>query len=188
MNLRTVIIFVSLIWVFSEIVLARLKHSDTAGTKQDKSSLRILWSTIILAITAGYLLALFRVGTLPGVSYFAAISGLVLILVGLAVRWIAILTLWKFFTVDVSIANDHRLVNTGLYKLVRHPAYTGSLISFLGLGVVFSNWLTLLVIFVPITIAFVYRIKVEEKALIAFFGDQYVRYCGTTKRLIPGIY
>ena len=188
MNIRIVIIIVSLFWIISEIVLARLKHSDTAGTKQDKSSLRILWSTIILAITAGYLLALSRVGTIPAVSYYAAISGLVLIVVGLVVRWIAILTLWKFFTVDVSIANDHRLVNTGFYKLVRHPAYTGSLLSFLGLGVVFSNWLTLLVIFVPITIAFVYRIKVEERALLTFFGDQYVRYCAETKRLIPRIY
>ncbi|MCX6833579.1 MAG: isoprenylcysteine carboxylmethyltransferase family protein, partial [candidate division Zixibacteria bacterium] len=182
------IIFVSLIWVLSEIALARLKHSDTAGTKQDKSSLRILWSTIILGITAGYFLAMYRVGTIPAVSYYAAISGLALIVVGLVVRWIAILTLWKYFTVDVSIANEHKLVNKGLYKLVRHPAYTGSLLSFLGVGMVFSSWLALLVIFVPITIAFVYRIKVEEKALTAFFGDQYARYCATTKRLIPMIY
>jgi len=188
MNIRIVIIIVSLIWIISEIALARLKHSDTAGAKQDRSSLRILWSTIILGIVIGNLLAIYRVGTIPAVSYYAAISGLVLIVVGLVVRWIAILTLWKYFTVDVSIVNEHRLVNTGLYKLVRHPAYTGSLLSFLGLGMVFSNWLTLLVIFVPITIAFVYRIKVEEKALVTFFGDQYVRYCSTTKRLIPGIY
>lgn len=188
MNIRIVIIIVSLFWIISEIALARLKHSDTAGTKQDKSSLRILWSTIILAITSGYLLALFRVGTIPAGSYYAAISGLVLIVVGLVIRWIAILTLWKYFTVDVSIVNEHKLVNTGLYKLVRHPAYTGSLLSFLGLGLVFSNWLALLVIFVPITVAFVYRIKVEERALVAFFGDQYMRYCAMTKRLIPGIY
>ncbi len=188
MNLRTIILIVSFVWIISEIVLARLKRSDTAGKKQDKSSLRILWSTIILAITSGYLLALFRVGTILAVSYYAAIAGLVLIVVGLIVRWIAILTLWKFFTVDVSIVNEHKLVNTGLYKLVRHPAYTGSLLSFLGLGMVFSNWLALLVIFVSITVAFVHRIKVEEKALVAFFGDQYVRYRATTKRLIPGIY
>jgi protein-S-isoprenylcysteine O-methyltransferase Ste14 len=188
MNIRTVIFIVSLVWIISEIVLARLKHSDTAGTKQDKFSLRILWATIILGIVIGNLLAIYRVGTIPTGSYYIAISGLVLIVVGLVVRWIAILTLWKYFTVDVSIASDHRLVSSGLYKVVRHPAYTGSLLSFLGLGLVFSNWLTLLVIFVPITVAFVYRIKVEEKALVEFFGDRYVRYCATTKRLIPGIY
>jgi protein-S-isoprenylcysteine O-methyltransferase Ste14 len=188
MNIRTVILIVSLVWIISEIVLARLKHSDTAGTKQDKSSLRILWSTIILGIVIGVLLATYRVGTIPTGAYLIVISGLVLIVVGLVVRWIAILTLWKYFTVDVSIASDHRLVSTGPYKVVRHPAYTGSLLSFLGLGLVFSSWLSLLVIFVPITVAFVYRIKVEEKALVEFFGDQYVRYCATTKRLIPGIY
>lgn len=188
MNIRIVINVVSLIWVISEIVLARLKYSDTAASKQDKSSLRILWSTIILGIASGFFLAFFRIGTIRAVSYYAAIAGLVLIVVGLLVRWIAVLTLWKYFTVDVSIVNEHKLVNTGLYKFIRHPAYTGSLLSFLGVGLVFSNWLSFLVIFVPITIAFVYRINVEEKALTAFFGDQYVRYCATTKRLIPMIY
>ena len=188
MNIRTAIIAISLVWIVSEIVLARFKRSGSATTGQDKSSLRILWSTIILGIVIGNLLAIYRAGTVSTGSYYFAISGLVLIVVGLVVRWIAILTLWKYFTVDVSIVNEHRLVNTGLYKLVRHPAYTGSLLSFLGLGLVFSNWLSLVVIIVPITLAFVHRIRIEERALTMFFGDQYVRYCAATKRLVPGIY
>lgn len=188
MNLGIVIFIVSLIWIISEIALARFKHSGSTGTKQDKSSLRLLWTTIILSIGCGYLLARFRIGLVSSTGFYLVISGLVLILAGLAVRWIAILALWKYFTVDVSIAGDHKLVNTGMYRYLRHPAYTGSLLSFLGLGLAFSNWLSLLVIFVPITAAFVYRIKVEEKALVTFFGNQYVQYCATTRRLIPGIY
>jgi protein-S-isoprenylcysteine O-methyltransferase Ste14 len=116
------------------------------------------------------------------------ISGLVLIVVGLVVRWTAIITLRKYFTVDVSIVSDHKLVITGIYRFVRHPAYAGSLLSFLGLGIVLSNWLSLLVVFIPITVVFIYRINVEEKALLAFFGDQYAHYCARTKRLIPKIY
>jgi protein-S-isoprenylcysteine O-methyltransferase Ste14 len=116
------------------------------------------------------------------------ILGIVLIIAGLAVRWTAILTLRKYFTVDVAIINDHKVVMTGLYKHVRHPAYLGSLLSFLGLAISFSNWLAALVMFVPITGAFLYRIKVEEKALDAFLGDAYRQYCSSTKRLIPGIF
>jgi protein-S-isoprenylcysteine O-methyltransferase Ste14 len=116
------------------------------------------------------------------------ILGIVLIVAGLAVRWLAILTLRKYFTVDVAIREDHKVVMTGLYRYVRHPAYLGSLLSFLGLAISFSNWLAALVTFLPITGAFIYRIKVEEKALDDFFGEAYRRYCSSTKRLIPGVF
>jgi len=188
MSFRLIVIIVSLVWIISEIVLARLKHSGSTSSKLDKSSLRLLWSTIVLGIVAGNVLAIYRVGTIHTGAVYIAFSGLALIVVGLVLRWIAILTLWKYFTVDVSIVNEHKLVNTGLYKFVRHPAYTGSLLSFLGLGLAFSNWLSLLVIFVPVAAAFVHRINVEERVLGSFFGDQYVRYSATTKRLIPKIY
>ena len=114
--------------------------------------------------------------------------GMVLIVAGLAVRWVAILTLRKYFTVDVAISSDHKVVMTGLYRYVRHPAYLGSLLSFLGLAISFSNWLSAVVIFFPITGAFIYRIKVEEEALEAFFGDAYRQYCSSTRRLIPGVF
>ena len=149
MNIGIIISIVSLAWIISEIVLARLKHSGSTNTKLDKSSLRLLWTTIILCIVFGNLLSIYRMGAISTGSYYVSISGLVLIVAGLVVRWTAILTLRKYFTVDVSIVSNHRLVSTGVYKFVRHPAYTGSLLSFLGLGLVFSNWLSLFVIFVP---------------------------------------
>jgi len=109
-------------------------------------------------------------------------------LLGLLIRWTAILTLRKYFTVDVSILPGHQIVKKGLYKYIRHPAYAGSLVSFLGLGLAFSNWLSSIVIVVPILTAFIYRIQVEEQALIQAFGDEYLDYSNTTKRLIPKIY
>jgi protein-S-isoprenylcysteine O-methyltransferase Ste14 len=109
-------------------------------------------------------------------------------LLGLIIRWTAILTLRKYFTVDVSILEDHKIVKKGIYKYIRHPSYAGSLVSFLGLGLAFSNWLSSVVIIVPILTAFIYRIQVEEKALIQAFGEEYLDYSNTTKRLIPKIY
>jgi protein-S-isoprenylcysteine O-methyltransferase Ste14 len=127
-------------------------------------------------------------GHLSTRSTVFATTGIALITLGLLLRWIAILSLGKLFTVDVAITQGHQLVRAGMYKVLRHPSYTGSLLSFLGLGMVFSNYLSVVVIFVPICVAFLYRIRVEERALVATFGDEYLRYRASTKRLIPGIW
>ena len=75
-----------------------------------------------------------------------------------------------------------------MYRFVRHPAYTGSLLSFLGLGLAFNNWLSLGLIFIPVLAAFLYRIKVEEKVLRGAFGRDYESYSAETARLIPWIF
>ena len=114
--------------------------------------------------------------------------GLGLIVIGIIIRAIAIATLWRYFTVDVSIREGHELVDRGLYRLIRHPSYTGSLLSFLGLGFAFRNWLSVAIIALTTIAGFSYRIAVEEGALIEHFGGRYRDYMRRSKRLIPGIY
>jgi protein-S-isoprenylcysteine O-methyltransferase Ste14 len=111
-----------------------------------------------------------------------------MIIFGLIIRWVSIYKLKAFFTVTVSIQKDHKIVNSGIYKHIRHPAYLGSLISFLGLGMALQNWLSLLIIVFPIFGALSYRIYVEEKVLNREFGEEYARYVSHTKKIIPGIY
>jgi protein-S-isoprenylcysteine O-methyltransferase Ste14 len=187
MNLSLIFLLISLVWIISEVILARVKHSKTEDSKGlDKSSLRFLWTTIIICVFIGVFLGVWRIGYIP--VKFISLIGLVLIVLGLIVRWTAILTLKKYFTVDVSIQSNHKIIDKGIYKFIRHPAYAGSLLSFLGLGLAFSNWVSTLVIFMPVLIAFIYRIRVEEKALIQAFGGEYINYSKVTKRLIPMIY
>jgi len=191
MKISIIFIFISLVWIISEIILARVKHSKTEDSKGlDKSSLRFLWITIIICVFIGVFLGVWRIGWRIGYIpvKFISLIGLVLIVLGLIVRWTAILTLKKYFTVDVSILKEHKIIDKGIYKFIRHPAYAGSLLSFLGLGLSFSNWLSTLVIFIPILIAFIYRIRVEEKALVQAFGEEYTNYSKATKRLVPMIY
>lgn len=114
--------------------------------------------------------------------------GLSLIMFGMIVRWVAIIKLKSMFTVDVSIQQDHKIVKNGLYKSIRHPAYLGSLISFFGLGISLVNWISLILVFVPVFLAFNYRIRIEEKVLIEEFGEEYLNYSKDTYRLMPGIY
>jgi protein-S-isoprenylcysteine O-methyltransferase Ste14 len=188
MNLGNILITVSILWIGSEIVLARTKRSQSTDMRFDKSSLRLLWITIALSVNIGILLSFQRIGYFGNGSQIFPIAGLMFIVSGLLVRWIAIFSLKHQFTVDVSITKDHRIIRKGIYRFVRHPAYAGSLLSFFGLGLCFANYLSMFIIFIPICSAFLHRIQVEEKVLIDNFGEEYVNYCASTKRLIPGIF
>lgn len=189
MNIFLIIIVISFFWLLSEIVLSKAKRSEAKySPRLDKSSLRFLWIAILLSVFLGVFLGVKGVGFIRVRHHILSLCGIFLMLLGLVLRWTAILTLRKYFTVNVSILPGHQIVKKGLYKYIRHPAYAGSLLSFLGLGLSFSNWLSAIVIFVPVLTAFIYRIQVEEKALIHAFGQEYLDYSNTTKRLIPKIY
>jgi len=188
MNLGIVIMTVSFVWFGSEVILARLKHSLPSDERFDKSSLRVLWITITASVTVGVFVGTQHIGSVGWGSSVFPIVGIVIIVVGLILRWVAILSLKRQFTVDVAITKDHRIVKEDIYRFVRHPAYAGSLLSFFGLGFCFANVVCLVVIFVPICAAFLFRIRVEERALSATFGVEYDRYARSTKRLIPGVF
>lgn len=176
---------VSSIWVASELLVMVLKHARGNASRRDRGSLWLLWGGITIATVAGSMLKGFRPAR---IGYDTFWLGLGLIVIGIIVRAIAIATLWRYFTVDVSIREGHELVDRGLYGVIRHPAYTGSLLSFLGLGFAFRNWLSVAIIAVATVAGFSYRIAVEEGALVEHFGDRYREYMRRSKRLIPGIY
>jgi protein-S-isoprenylcysteine O-methyltransferase len=105
----------------------------------------------------------------------------------LVLRWTAILTLGRFFTANVTIHEGQMVIAAGPYRYVRHPSYAGLLLAFLGLGVFFGNWLSLGVLMIPITLAVIHRIRLEESMLVSALGPAYNAYCARTKRLIPGV-
>ena len=183
------ILFISFIWMLSEIILARARHSQTKDSKElDRASLTYLSITILFSTFIGVFLGLRGIGFVAAKDHFISTVGIFLLLLGLIIRWAAIVTLKKYFTVKVTIFENHQIIKKGIYGFIRHPGYAGSLLSFLGLGLSFSNWLSTVIIFIPILTAFLYRIRVEEKALTQAFGDEYLKYCKVTKRLIPKIY
>src|SRR5215471_16127170 len=152
-----------LIFLASEIFLnlTRRSRSET-GTKQDRSTLGIIWLVIAVSITAGFSVALnFPAAALPHGRIFA-IASVVLFVAGLILRWWAIITLGRFFTVDVTIEKDHELVERGPFRIVRHPSYSGLLLAFVGLALSLRNWAALPIILLPIVAAFIRRMNVEE--------------------------
>jgi protein-S-isoprenylcysteine O-methyltransferase Ste14 len=176
------------VWFISEIVLNSFLRSGSDDKKnQDKGSLIIIWATIFIAINLGVVsIYLFQIPISN--SFIIPYFGLFLIIVGMIFRFISIWSLGRLFTVNVTIRDNHRIKKDGLYRFIRHPAYLGSLISFVGLGISFNNWLSLIIISILVTIAMLYRIRIEEKLLIEQFGAEYSDYMKTTFRLVPWIY
>jgi protein-S-isoprenylcysteine O-methyltransferase len=168
----------------SEIILGLTRRSKSADKSRDRYSLRILW----IAITVGVTGSIFTVDQVRSASLpypWLSWIGLALFVIGLVLRWYSIIHLGRFFTVDISIAAGQKVIDSGPYRLVRHPSYSGSLLAFLGFGLCLHNWIALLVLLFPITAAFLWRIRTEERALSDALGDDYRRYASRTKRLVP---
>jgi protein-S-isoprenylcysteine O-methyltransferase Ste14 len=176
-------------WLASEILIGvatRTKRSS--GTVRDRGTLAILWIVIFASVTACEWIADRSTPNMLGGAHWLKPLSDSLMIVGLAVRWAAILTLGKAFSSNVAIRESQTMQRSGLYKIVRHPSYLGMLIIFFAIGVHSRNWLAFAMVMVPTTVALLYRIHVEEIALRQAFGAQYVDYSKSTKRLIPGIY
>jgi protein-S-isoprenylcysteine O-methyltransferase Ste14 len=184
------IIFYSVysVWFMSELLLNRLRRSAISDKRHvDKNTLLILWIVIIVAMFLGMVVKLnssFPIAHEGLINY----SGLAIIIAGMIIRLMAVRQLGRYFTVDVTIRSGHQIMTGGLYKYVRHPSYSGSLLSFVGYGISLNNYVSLAIVFIPVFLSFLYRMHVEEKALIDQFGQAYNDYKTSTKRLIPLLY
>ncbi|HYW27140.1 MAG TPA: isoprenylcysteine carboxylmethyltransferase family protein [Terriglobales bacterium] len=135
----------------------------------------------VIAIFIGYA----RVGTLPNWLFY---PGMAMFLLGLALTAWAYRTLGRFFSLEVQIQGDHRVVDTGPYRLLRHPGYAGVVVGFIGLGAAVQSWVSLLLLVLGMTAVLGYRMWIEERFLVAELGDDYVRYMARSKRLVPFVW
>ncbi len=186
MIIRILAVIVRVLWVLIEYPYLR-RYRVKPGKDWDRHSAK-LWDAANAIEVVGMVLGFTGIGRIQTRSSLVAGLGLVLLVVGIIIRWTAIYTLGKYFTGTVLIKADHRLIRSGFYRYLRHPAYTGALIAHLGLGLSFSNWISLLLSVVPFLPAALYRMRVEERALTEAFGEAYTSYSKVTKRLIPKLY
>jgi protein-S-isoprenylcysteine O-methyltransferase Ste14 len=176
-------------WTASEVCLVLVTRTRQSGGKvRDRGSLLVLWGTIVFAITAAEWMApSLPAKMFPG-AHWVKFAAVILMIVGLIVRWTAILSLGNSFSVNVAIRPAQTIYRSGLYALVRHPSYSGMLLIFTAIALANRNWIAAAIVLLPVTAALLYRIQVEEAALHEAFGEQYEAYSRSTNRLIPGIY
>lgn len=176
------------LFTITEVLLLILKRSgSSAKNKADRWSLTVFWLVIPITFFAGDYIAEGGFGW-PVAGGGLRGAGIVIFAIGFVVRWAAVLQLGNQFTVDVAITDNHTLKTNGLYKIVRHPSYFGLMLIIVGVSFFMSNWLSAIVIVVPIFLATLYRIKVEEITLIAEFGTQYQDYKKRVKKIVPFVY
>jgi protein-S-isoprenylcysteine O-methyltransferase Ste14 len=176
------------IWAVTEVILGimQLIRLRAGAQLQDRGSRVVVAVTIGLGIFLCWQLArAVPAPTVTGASVFVFWFGIALVYTGLAFRLYAIAVLGRYFTPSVMVVADQPVVEDGPYKLIRHPAYTGLLIMFLGFGLSSTNWLSLLALMGCTLLGLSYRIHVEERVPQEHLGPRYQEYMRRTKRLIP---
>ncbi len=179
-----------LLWTVLEMfVLGRLRAPE-AAVREERDSKGVLLTLMAMSVALGFSFSLLLPGAAFAAPYRTAVywSGIVLMLLGLALRWYAIRTLGRFFTVDVAVSPGQRVVETGPYRLVRHPAYSGTLLTLLGFGLALTNWASAAAVLVCGLGGLLYRARAEEELLLAELGRPYAEYMRRTRRFIPYVF
>lgn len=172
-------------WFASEISIGIRAVRRVGARSQDRLSGPALAGGLFLAVGAGRLAATHVPGaTIPVGRTGIFWLGIFVALVGIVLRQYAVAALGPYFTTRIMTTPDQDVVETGPYRYVRHPSYSGLLLSALGVLLSAGNWLSL-ACFVLALPGFLYRIRVEEGALIAALGKPYRDYMARTKRLVP---
>ena len=100
-------------------------------------------------------------------------AGIVTMCFGFLLRHWSIHILGKYFRTTVELERDHKVAQTGPFRYIRHPSYSGMILFCIGYGLVAQNWLSLIAAVLFPTVSLLYRIKIEEAALVQGIGAEY---------------
>ncbi len=193
-NALAAVMFIAacLVWNLPEMVgmwHQTAQVSRQTASIQDHHSMRLLIALEYIGIALDVLIASFVTST--AISWYRPVvfaMGISLMLLGVALRWYAITTLGKYFTRDVAVTADQPVVRHGVYRFIRHPSYSGTFLTMLGLGLALGNWLGLLILLGGVFLGHSYRVRVEELALARGIGQPYMDYMRQTRRFIPWLF
>lgn len=176
-------------WAVAELLIAVFTTTrEGKGKIHDRGTQIILWVVLIGSFKIEGWMQGFLPVDMPGSQSWLRPLAFAILIVGLAIRAAAIVTLGRAFSANVAMREGQGLQRNGLYRLVRHPSYLGLELILLALALHARTWACFAVALIPPTLAVLYRIHVEETALRLAFGDDYEDYSRSAKRLIPGVY
>ena len=178
------------IWIGPEEARGwRWRGRNGGASVADHGSLYVTIGMIALGVLAALAFALL----LPGAEILwnretLFCVGIALMLIGVALRSWAVRTLGLYFLPVVAVRADQQVVRDGPYRLIRHPTYSGALLTLLGLGLTLTNWAALVVLLCCALAGLAYRVRVEEQALLRALGQPYHEYMAQTKRFVPFLF
>ena len=187
-----IFIVACLIWLIPEMIgmfrqMARV--SRQAVVVQDRGSLVILIGLQWVGIALNFSLAwFFPFATISLHRTILFSLGIIFMLLGVGLRWFSIWTLGGYFTRDIAVSMDQQVVQNGPYRFIRHPAYSGTFLTMLGLGLAMTNWASLISLLFCVFLGHLNRVRIEEEALTHNIGQPYIEYMRRTKRFIPLVF
>ena len=165
------------LWFALETIGSRTKRSGDRSRASDRGSFSLimvlLWVALVADFALSFLLPQANILWNRTAIFYLGIS---LMLAGLAFRFYGMSVLGRFFTYDVAVHAGQTVVEAGPYRYIRHPSYTGALITLVGLGLALGNWAGLLALLACTGAGYSYRISVEEAALVRALGEPYREY------------
>jgi protein-S-isoprenylcysteine O-methyltransferase Ste14 len=177
------------LWVLALCIeLAGAGRVRAEATKRDSGSQILLRVFVVPAAVVVILSPRIAPGLTVHPPLVPVVVGMVVFATGEAMRLWAKHALGRYFTYTVQTSSDQPVVTTGPYRFVRHPSYTGLLLMGIGAGLAYGNWLGVGVLTAAMLCGIVYRISVEERALLADLGDRYRAFAEHRKRLIPFVW
>ena len=166
-----------------ELYISTKKFSSTVdkSSSKDRGSFASIWLIIaasqvftVHCIRQGWGVKIIDDGPLKYLAWIP--SSILIYLLGHGLRQQAINQLGTWFTTIVRTNANQQLIDSGWYARMRHPSYTGLLMYFLGITLLLNNWLGVVGIMLPVSLVFLYRIRIEEQALEKHFGVKYREY------------
>jgi protein-S-isoprenylcysteine O-methyltransferase len=186
-NVLETMFFVSYaVWLAFEIFTGRSRKSHGTMKASDRGSFFLLVASVWTGIALDVLLC-FRLPHAAIQRHRVGIFliGIVFMWTGIAFRYYAMRVLGRYFTFDVATVLGQNVIEAGPYRYIRHPSYTGGIITILGLGFALGNWAGLFALLACVGVGYAYRIHVEESALVTAIGEPYRAYMLRTTRLMP---
>ena len=164
------------------IIIPAIRRGGAKVQRRNVGSNALVLVSWIVVFSVPIVLSKMGTALLPDWMYYI---GIAVMLAGIAFRQYAIAVLGRYFSGVLGVQKEQKVVESGPYRLIRHPSYTGVLIFLAGMGLALQSWAAVLVNIAIFAVAYGYRMFVEEKVLISELGNNYVEYMKRTKRVIP---
>lgn len=184
-----ILIIATVVWITAEVYLVLRDNVHGKGkTTIDRTTRNYNFISLIIAISLAAIISWIPVFQFNQRTSIVFWIGILILFLGLFLRYWSINILGKYFRTTVEIEKGQKVIQKGPYKWIRHPSYSGIILFCIGYGLAVQNWLSLIIAVSLPTIAILYRIKIEEEALVQGIGLEYEAYQMKTKKLIPGIW
>jgi len=159
-------------WLLFEFVTGRSRKSADPTKARDCGSFRFLIAVILVGLALAFTFCFgFKKAAIPWMRTVFFFAGIALTWAGIAFRYYAMRVLGRYFTFQVNVHSGQTVIEADPYRYIRHPSYTGALITVLGLCLVLGNWASMLGLLACVAVGYAYRIHVEEAALAGALGQ-----------------